>query len=179
MNQRNKKLLLAAGLLAVCGVPAALAVHFFRLLPGEPLAVGGEVPEFEVLPVGGAQAAPRGGRRVLLFFSPSCPHCDPVLAQWGQLRERHPEWFAGDDALSLTLISVTGKEATAAFAAVSPWPVYYDPGRRAIKAVRGVSVPYVVLIDEQGRVRYRRHGPRSLAQDEALLESFYETGRAP
>ncbi|PYT07942.1 MAG: hypothetical protein DMF60_06040 [Acidobacteria bacterium] len=179
MGHNNKKSFTGLALLAVVVVPAALGVRFYRSLPAEPLSVGIVVPQFDVEPVASATALPREGRRVLFFFSPSCPHCEETLLQFGQMRDAHPEWFSGDRGLKWIFISTAGKDETTAFAEAASWPVYYDAERRAMKSLRGVTVPYLVLVNEDGLVQYRHNGGRGLSQQEALIGMFYQTGTPP
>lgn len=176
MTQTKKKSLLGLILLAVIIVPTVLAVRLYRNLPSEPLAVGAALPHFEVEAISGAGPLAQQGRRVLLFFSPSCPHCETTIAQLDQLRARHPEWFSGDQALKWAFISAADKDETAAFASTTSWPVYYDANRTAMRSVRGVTLPYMVLVNEKGVVEHRHNGAREIAYHEALLVEFYQTG---
>ena len=174
---KNKKRLIGIVLSALIIVPAALAVHLYRGLPDEPLAIGSRVPEFQVDPVRGAEPLKQQGRRVLLFFRPSCSHCQATIAQFNQLRSTHPEWFSGDKALTWALISVSDEAETNAFAESMPsWPIYQDRDRKAMTDLRAVGVPYLVLVDEKGIVQFRQTGQRGPGQQEALLNSFYQTG---
>ena len=179
MIPKNKKWSTGLAMLVVVLLPAALGVRFYRSLPAEPLTVGTVVPQFDVEPMATASVLPREGRRVLFFFSPSCPHCENMLLQFGQFREAHPEWFSGDKGLKWIFISTAGKDETTAFADAAPWPVYYDAERRAMKSLRGVGVPYLVLINEYGLVQYRHNGESGPSQQEALIGMFYQTGTAP
>lgn len=178
MTPTRKKLLVGIALLIIVMVPVALAVHFYRRLPGAPLALGTPLPPLTAQPVGGANPFPQQGRRVLLFFSPSCSYCEEIIAQLGRLRERHPEWFSGDEALRVALISISDRSETEAFARKSDWPVYHDPDRQSLKALSGIGVPYLTLVDEHGLAQYRHQGIRGLAAHEALLGAFHRTGRA-
>lgn len=179
MSRVNKKLLAGVALLVVVAVPATLGVRFYRSLPREPLRVGTVVPQFDVEPISSATELPREGRRVLFFFSPSCPHCENTLSQFAQMREAHPEWFSGDRGLKWVFISTAGKDETTAFADAASWPVYHDAERRAMKSLRGVTLPYLVLVNEDGLVQYRHNGERGLSQQEALIGMFYQTGAPP
>ncbi|MGE0131585.1 MAG: TlpA family protein disulfide reductase [Blastocatellales bacterium] len=174
----RKKRLVGIALLIIVIVPVMLAVHFYRRLPGAPLALGTALPPLTAQPVGGATPLPQQGRRVLLFFSPSCSYCEEIIAQLGQLRERHPEWFSGDEALKLALISIADRSETETFARRVAWPVYHDPDRQSLKALHGVGVPYLALVDENGLVRYRHQGVRGLTAHEPLLGAFHRTGQA-
>jgi hypothetical protein len=179
MSHVNKKLLAGLALLVAVVVPAGMGVLFYRTLPREPLKVGTLVPQFDVEPISSATVLPREGRRVLFFFRPSCPHCENTLLQFAQMREAHPEWFSVDRGLKWIFISTAGKDETTAFADAASWPVYYDAGRRAMKSLRGVTVPYLVLVNEDGVVQYRHNGERGLSQQEALIGMFYQTGGLP
>jgi hypothetical protein len=178
MTPARKKYLTGIVLLISVLAPVALGVRFYRRLPDGPLALGTVIPPLSAQPVGDANLLPVEGRRVLLFFSPSCSYCEEVITQLGQLRENHPDWFSGDKALRLVLISIAGRSETEAFARKSAWPVYHDPDRQSLKVLHGVGVPYLALVDEQGLVQYRHQGVRGLAVHEALLDAFYRTGRS-
>ena len=99
MSQTQKRRLMGVVLLLAVAIPAALAVRFYRTASRKPIAVGATLPLLMVQPVGGAPEWPNSGRRILLFFSPSCSYCEETLTQLRQLRERHSEWVTGDAAL--------------------------------------------------------------------------------
>lgn len=178
MIYRNKRLLSGLALLIAVFVPAAFGVRFYHSMPAEPLKLGTLVPQFDVEPAAGSTELPREGRRVLFFFNPSCSHCENMIQQFEQMRETHPEWFSDAGGLKWAFISTAGKDETIAYADAASWPIYCDRGRRAMKSLRGVSVPYLVLVDEHGLVRYRHNGERGPAQQEALIGRFYQTGTA-
>ena len=179
MIETKRERLIGMTLFLILTVPTVLAVRFYRNLPNEPLGVGAALPQFEVEPMRGASAMPRQGRRVLLFFNPSCPSCKQTILQLDILRVRHPEWFSGDRGLACALISVAGKDETDAFAESISWPIYHDANRVAMKSVRGIGVPYMVLVDENGLVQYRHNGELSMSGFEVLMSAFYQTSRAP
>lgn len=179
-NQATKKTAISVYLFVLVAVPAVLFLRFYRNLPREPLSIGAKAPRFKVEPVKGANGVEGKGRKVVLyFFSPTCQHCERTLTQFERLRETHPEWFFGRNPFRWMFISIADKSSTTQFAENVSWPIYCDSKHEAMKSLRGISVPYLVLIDEDGCVQYRHHGERSLAQHEAILNSFYKEGVIP
>jgi hypothetical protein len=172
-----KKRLVGIAVFVVILIPITLAALLYRKLPKAPLAMGATMPVVAIQPIGGAEAFPRQGRRVLLFLSPSCSYCEEMVKQMGELRGRHPEWFSGPAAFKAALISISDPELTESFAASVTWPVYRDVDRRVLAALHGLSVPYLVLVDENGSVQYRHLGIRGLSTHEMLLADFYQTGK--
>src|SRR5689334_15490439 len=62
--------------------------------PAKPTPQAGDViPSFDTLTVDGAEKAIsfKKGTTVLLFFSPSCPHCHKMIPKWNQAyKDRKP-----------------------------------------------------------------------------------------
>ncbi len=173
-----RKLVILLALLFVLSVPTAWGVWKYNRLPSAPLSLGEALPFFQAQPIGKAAALPQDGRRAILFFSPSCPFCEETIVnQLEQFKPNHPEWFSGDLAIKWSFVSVGTFDETNAFAEKAGWAVYADPDRVAMKQVRAVGIPYLLLVDEQGRVQYRHNGMVGKSQQEALLSEFFATGQ--
>ena len=173
MTLTNKKRIAGSLLLLLILVPVALAVRVYRGLPGEPLKVGTPAPRIAADPINGASPLPQSGRRVLVFFSPSCSHCRNTLAQLTLLREQHPEWFAGSSALQWAFISIADRDETEAFARGESWPIYHDASRAGFNSMGGFALPYVVLLDEEGLVRHSHKSEVAIDHLGSLLGSFH------
>jgi hypothetical protein len=173
MTRTNKKRIAGSLLFLLILVPVALAVRIYQGLPGEPLKVGATAPRIAADPINGAGPLPQSGRRVLVFFSPSCAHCRNTLAQLSLLREEHKEWFAGSSALQWAFISVAGRDETEAFARGESWPIYHDASRAGFKSMGGFALPYVVMLDEEGLVRHSHKGEVALDRLVSLLGSLH------
>ena len=175
---RYQKLLIILGLLVLLIVPAAFGMRYYFRLPSAPLSLGEPLPLFQAQPVGKAAALPSQDRRAILFFKPSCPYCEvTIVNQLEQFKTGHPEWLSGEQALKWSFISVGTLDETNAFVEKNSWDVYSDPDQKAMNQVRAVGIPYLLLVDEQGRVQYRHNGMIGRAQQEALLSEFYLNGK--
>lgn len=175
-NARIPRFVVAMPLLVVVLIPLAAAVYMYREAPSSPLASGTSCPSFQVSAIRGGVSRGNTGRRAILFFSPSCSHCQRLLSQIGVLQKRFPQWFAGPGSLRWELISNASRSETAAFARTQSLPVYFDEHGTAMRSMHGISVPYLVLVDEYSKVRYTQTGERELGYNEAIFRSFYETG---
>lgn len=153
-------------------------MRFYSRLLSAALDLGEALPSFQVQAIGKAESFPSQGRKAILFFSPSCPFCEETIVnQLEQFRQSHAEWFSGDHAIKWAFISVGTFDETNAFAEKASWTVYADPDRKAMRQVRAVGIPYLLLVDEQGRVQYRHNGMIGKPQQEALLSEFFTTGQ--
>jgi hypothetical protein len=178
MRPDYKKAVIVATLLLLLAVPVVLGMRFYSRLPSAALDLGESLPTFQVQTIGKAEKFPSQGRRAILFFSPSCPFCEETIVnQLEQFKQSHSEWFSGNHTIKWSLVSVGTFDETNAFAEKASWNVYHDPERQAMKEVRAVGLPYLLLVDEQGHVQYRHNGMIGKAQQEALLSEFFATGQ--
>lgn len=167
----------AAVLSLIVVLPLAASIYFYGRVPSEPLAVGSAAPALRAEQVTPGTPLPQSGRRAILFFRPSCEHCRAMLAQIDALRKEHPEWSRQASPLQWELISTGSHAETIAFARDTRLPVFEDIDGASMRAMHGIRVPYLVLVDEHGIVRHRHTGERSLTYNEGILDSFYRYGQ--
>ena len=88
------RLLLLAVATMTFGLAAAAGVHAADPAPAAPAAPpakaspapGDVIPSFDTLTVDGTPKSVsfKKGPTILLFFSPSCPHCHKMIPKWNQ-----------------------------------------------------------------------------------------------
>jgi hypothetical protein len=139
--------MVAIGLAVASCAPAPSASP--PALPPAPLLAGGAAPvDVRAL----ASAAPF---TVIVFFSRDC-HC---LSQHDErLRELFDAYHPRGVQFVLVDPEVTSSPAIDAAEAARrgyPFPLYFDPGARLARALDATYATYTVIVDAQGRPRYR------------------------
>jgi thiol-disulfide isomerase/thioredoxin len=95
-------------------------------------------------------SALRGRVVVIDFWATWCAACPEVLEQAAALQRREP---------ALTVLAVSVDEVGAALDGVpAPLRLARDPGGRLAASLGVVNLPAQVVLDAQGRVRYRGEG---------------------
>ena len=132
---------------APAAAPAAPAAA-----PTKPTPQAGDVvPPFDTLTVDGAEKSIsfKKGPTVLLFFSPSCPHCHKMIPKWNQAyRDRKP----GVDVYGVMI----DKEHPGFFMMMPiDFPIlrfYEKPGRSVMDKIKVHNVPATLRLGAGGKV---------------------------
>ena len=143
----TRALTVAVFCLAVaCAGPRAA---FPATVPSTPLLVAGGSP------VDARALASTARLTVFVFFSRDC-HC---LSQHdARLRELYDAYRAKGVQLVLVDPEVTSspeRDAAEAARRSYPFPIYFDRGARLARALDAQYATYTVIVDDQGRLRYR------------------------
>jgi thiol-disulfide isomerase/thioredoxin/uncharacterized membrane protein YphA (DoxX/SURF4 family) len=142
--------LLKDGLVAsplAAGPDEIRALMFGATLP-DPVTKGDAAPSLELRDLDGKPvdiAAPRGRRKVLLFWNPSCGFCKAMLGDvrsWERTRSRN--------APELLVVSAGSAEANRQQRFRSP--VVLDPIFGAAGVFGATGTPSAIVLDENGRV---------------------------
>lgn len=120
---------------------------------------------------------PRAQRQLLYFFSPTCPHCRASLPMLKTLAAQLPAASRG----GAELIGVASADAAAAQAYAREhgltFPIAATTEVRTAMLFRAHSVPLLLVIDADGRVRYSRIGVIDEAADlRAVLAALTPAG---
>ena len=132
--------------------------------------VGQQMPDFELTDLDGNHLAAhniRGQKYALLVFRVGCPHCQRELAGLNGLLPQLSGKFRVI-AASLDTADETRK-------AKEDWRLAFNLYPRAADLARQLSlheVPLLVLVDEEGRVRYVQGGDRDRAFQELVFKRF-------
>lgn len=163
--------------------------HSHATAPVPGLAVGAEVPPFELPDFTGRMLGPpdfRGGRLLLVHWSPGCGFCELIAPELAALQEPLRR-----QNTVLALVSNGDVEANRAFAHQHglDCPIMLQDGSPAVPPFRGLGTPVAYLVDEHGRVakplavgaeqvpqlaRDAAAGDRRLPGEKSLLHSRIE-----
>jgi thiol-disulfide isomerase/thioredoxin len=146
--------LAGAALVLLFGAAATLGADAPRPVapPAKPTPQTGDViPPFDTLTVDGAEKAVsfKKGPTVLLFFSPSCPHCHKMIPKWNQAyKDRKP---------GVEVYGVMIDKEHPGFFMMMPidFPIirfYEKPGRAFMDTFKVHNVPATLRVGAGGKV---------------------------
>ncbi|MGH9765420.1 MAG: peroxiredoxin family protein, partial [Blastocatellia bacterium] len=138
----------------------AVSYVFWRIhsLHGEGPSIGKAVPDFQLTDTDGqtiSSGSLRGLKYALVIFRPDCGHCKDELSQLDALK--------GGSKPNLTIVaaSVSDEKETKQFSDDSKFELRLFLNGASLARKLGVStVPLLMLIDEQGSIRYVQRGAR-------------------
>lgn len=113
-----------------------------------PVLIGEKVPEFELPDLKGTTVTDKsliGNRSLVVFFSPTCPHCVNMvdeLRQWDTTK--------GADAPNLILLSEGDEAKNSEFGLISP--VLLDKERELSTSIGMSGTPSGILVNENGEI---------------------------
>ncbi|MCR4440513.1 MAG: TlpA disulfide reductase family protein [bacterium] len=159
----------ATGVLLGVALGAAVVVlrenrSMGRVLLGQkPLEIGQRAPALVALDLEGRPVEVKSGPAVLIFFNTTCGSCAESAASWQAFAERLGQ-------VRVVRVSADGREQTSTFVRRHGvgFAVVADAEHRVLGKYRVSYVPLVVLLDEEGAIRFvQRYGQRTA---EALAE---------
>jgi thiol-disulfide isomerase/thioredoxin len=114
-------------------------------------AAGDVIPSFDTLMVDGTPKSVsfKKGPTVLLFFSPSCPHCHKMIPKWNQAyKDRKP---------GVEVYGVMIDKEHPGFFMMMPidFPIlrfYEKPGRAFMDTIKVHNVPAMIRVGAEGKV---------------------------
>jgi len=113
-----------------------------------PVMIGEKIPEFELQDLKGSKVTDKsllGNRSLVVFFSPTCPHCVNMvdeLKQWDSTK--------GSDAPNLVLLSDGDEAKNSAFGLASP--ILLDQEREVSTVIGMMGTPSAILVNEAGEI---------------------------
>ncbi len=157
-----------AALAALLAGALLVALYLYGRANVEPLMVGSVLPEIPLSTRSGVPVSlhtRRSRQALLVFFRIDCPHCITELLHFSALQ------LTARDSLDFLFVSLSPPDETRDF--FSTWRddlplVIADPGT-AGKALGIMTLPLLLVVDDGGRVIYRRSGERSFETDEHLV----------
>ena len=162
MDGRRRRLLLDAGTALTLALAVALLVEA-RVLPAwrarSVVAVGEEVPAdlgFTALATGDRFELDRGLPTLLLVFRSDCPACRAVAPRWRELGRSVMGGGARVLAVGLEPAATAlpyAREQLPGALAVLP-----RSRERFLRVLDVATVPATLLVDAEGRLRFRREG---------------------
>jgi len=126
------------------------------------IAIGAQIPELNLVPK--ESEAPDIGvhkyaKRIMLFSSPTCDKCKNEFENITRIRREHPEY----ESVSWILVNTS---ATEGFPYTTDgWAVYLDPDGKTRLGLGAIMVPFILFIDENEIVQYRRSGTAPFEQN--------------
>ncbi|MGH2568308.1 MAG: TlpA family protein disulfide reductase [Bacteroidota bacterium] len=158
----------AVGLVVTVSVPFAL-ILLLHAETVEPLSIGQPAPSLQLFSLyDQTPISPAGNKKIILFFTVECPHCQNELLNFDALFRRYHK------LMNFAAVSLSSSIKTKEFVRERgfPFPVAVDEEKTTKETYRFTSVPALFLIDKQGILRYRRFGKASLQVDEELVVAF-------
>lgn len=122
--------------------------------------VGMFVPQVAATTLDGRSVSlgqPQGRRQVLFFFNTTCPHCRASLPQL-KLAARELQRHAGVELVGVAFATPAQTAAYAREHALDFPLIAVDDDRRTQALFRARRVPSLLVIGDDGRVRYQRVG---------------------
>lgn len=153
-SRLRRRALIAAAL-------AALSTAAPAVSPAAPPA-----PDFTLRALSGANlrlAEQRGQVVMVNFWATWCGPCRQELPHLNRLYEKYRG--SGFTLLGINVDDDTYKAADLATKLAVKFPVLFDTDKRVSRAYDLSAMPATVLIDRDGRVRYRHRGYRRGAED--------------
>ena len=146
--------------------------------------IGQTAPEFRLTSLTGEAVQPHAYRGQVLILDFWASWCGPCMQSLPLVSEIVASFQAG--AVELVAINIQESESRAEAAAGRlglSGPVAVDADGRVAASYLATNIPYTVVIDRQGTVRYVLSGgePRQLAQLRPIIERLLrdEVGREP
>jgi peroxiredoxin len=154
---------LATGTVHVAGSPLADPV-------GQGTALGDRAPALTLPELSGTPLSPSQGKyRVIDFWSSTCSACRTELPA---LQREHSAVGSGVEFIGVDVDDAVAAGRSFAAAAGATFPSLRDPDGSAAGAWRVTGLPYLVIVDPQGKVVIRHPGAMTQEQLDYILRDI-------
>ena len=152
------------GIFIACfiGLLVFYAAQSIRHVVPKLIAIGAQIPELNLVPEESEALdidVHQHAKRIMLFSSPTCDKCKNEFENITRIRLEHPEY----ESVSWILVNTSATEKFSY--STDGWELYLDPEGKTRLGLGAIMVPFILFIDENEIVQYRRSGTAPFEQN--------------